>query len=171
MLSNITWQPSKASRGSSYTEPLGDATSVDLLGDATSVDLLGRDKVSDFLLDAQDPMNLLLLTIFSLAYWVQAFTDWQALTIRASIKKYGAPDAVFVDVTMVADYAHTDMASKIVSIDARRFDCCPNSFTSVVHHELDHTRGRLHNSIPGDIMSYHLTVDALGNILEDTFAR
>lgn len=100
---------------------------------------------------------------------VSAFTDWQILTIRASIKKYGPPDAVFIDAAMLTDYAHTDMAQKIVSIDARRFECCPNTFQSVVHHELDHCRGRMHNTVVGDIMSYHITVDALGNVQEDSF--
>lgn len=108
-----------------------------------------------------------LLCLFSLGV---AFTDWQAKVIHSSIKKYGPPDAVFIDVTMVTDYAHTDVERKIVSIDARRFECCPNSFRSVVHHELDHCYGRMHNSIPNDIMSYHLTVDTTGHILEDAKA-
>lgn len=120
------------------------------------------------------------------------FTDWQANIIRESIKKYGAPDAVFIDVTMAQDYAHTDVERRIVSIDARRFDCCPNSFTSVVRHELDHTRGRNHcksltrsslaerdtlsNPLPpcayiGDSMGYVLTTDAQGNIVDDERSR
>lgn len=117
------------------------------------------------------------------------FTDWQANIIRESIKKYGAPDAVFIDVTMAQDYAHTDVERRIVSIDARRFDCCPNSFTSVVRHELDHTRGRVHcksltkpfmtsgdPTLPwctsvDDPMGYVLTTDAQGNIVDDERSR
>lgn len=114
-----------------------------------------------------------------------AFTDWQARHIRESIRKYGAVDAVFVDVVMAQDYAHTDVQNRIVSIDARRFDCCPNSFASVVRHELDHTRGRTHcrsrllpfvnktdPTLPlcetvGDPMGYILTTDAQGHIVDD----
>ena len=114
------------------------------------------------------------------------FTDWQANIIRDSIKKYGASDAVFIDVTMAQDYAHTDMERRIVSIDARRFDCCPNSFKSVVLHELAHTRGGQHcksirnpmvnSNLPlcasiGDPMGYVLTTDVLGNIVEDERSR
>lgn len=116
-------------------------------------------------------------------FLVSGFTDWQSNIIRESIKKYGASDAVFVDVTMAQDYAHTDVARRIVSIDARRFDCCPNSFTSVVRHELDHTRGREHcrsltnpfmsaSTLPlcgsiNDPMGYVLTTDSAGNIVDD----
>lgn len=124
------------------------------------------------------------ITIIHLFFFLTAgFTDWQANTIRASIKKYGAPDAVFIDVAMAQDYAHTDVERRIVSIDARRFDCCPNTFQSVVHHELEHTRGRMHCRaldsptaiIPGlpwcgyinDPMGYVLTTDAQGYIVED----
>lgn len=115
------------------------------------------------------------------------FTDWQANIIRESIKKYGASDAVFIDVTMAQDYAHTDMERRIVSIDARRFDCCPNSFKSMVLHELAHTRGGQHcksiinpgmtnPSLPfcssiGDPLGYVLTTDAFGNIVEDERSR
>ena len=107
------------------------------------------------------------LTIALLFGLTRAFTSWQSLAVRESIKKYGPPDAVFIDVAMVANFAHTDMAQKIVSIDAQRFECCPNSFRSVVRHELDHCRGRMHNTVFGDPMSYHLTIDAVGDIIED----
>lgn len=116
-----------------------------------------------------------------------AFSDYQSGIIRESIKKYGASDAVFIDVVMSQDYAHTDVARRIVSIDARRFDCCPKAFRSVVHHELDHTRGRNHCTrnpngsappvffgspipwclTPDDPMGYVLTTDVQGNIVED----
>lgn len=121
-------------------------------------------------------------------FLASGFTDWQSNIIRESIKKNGAPDAVFIDVTMAQDYAHTDMERRIVSIDARRFDCCPNSFESVVLHELAHTRGGQHckplssfglsmNSslpwciYPNDPMGYVLTTDAQGNIVEDERSR
>lgn len=117
-------------------------------------------------------------------FLASGFTDWQSNFIRESIKKNGASDAVFIDVTMAQDYAHTDMERRIVSIDASRFDCCPKSFESVVLHELAHTRGGQHCNagsaasfgLPlctsiNDPMGYVLTTDALGNIVEDERSR
>ena len=98
---------------------------------------------------------------------VAAFTDYQCETIRSLTKKYGPRDAVFIDVCMTQDYAHTDIERKIVSIDARRFDCCPRTFSNVIQHELAHCAGRLHNSIPGDIMNYSIRVLPNGDIIED----
>ena len=98
---------------------------------------------------------------------VIAFTDYQANVIRASIIKFGPKDAVFHDVVMNQDYAHTDMRNRIVSIDARRFDCCPNTFAHVIQHELAHCAGRMHNTIPGDIMNYSMPIMRDGTVLDD----
>lgn len=108
---------------------------------------------------------------FILLTLAAAFTDYQSDTIRALTKKYGPIDAVFIDVCMTQDYAHTDMERRIVSIDARRFDCCPLAFANVVQHELAHCAGRMHNSIPGDIMNYSIRVTPSGSVLEDMPGR
>lgn len=131
-----------------------------------SLEGAGKDGVSDFLLETlrskvSAMLSLLFLTLIS------AFTDYQANVIRASIIKFGPKDAVFHDVVMNQNYAHTDIAQRIVSIDARRFDCCPNTFSHVVQHELAHCAGRMHNSIPGDIMNYSMPVTRDGTVIDD----
>ena len=107
------------------------------------------------------------MRLLALLHLVHSFTEWQALTIRDSIKKYGPADAVFLDVVMAKNYAHADMQNRIVSIDARRFDCCPRTFARVVQHELAHCSGRMHNSVAGDIMNYSILVTTSGEVIDD----
>ena len=109
--------------------------------------------------------------LFILLQTLCAFTSQQAITISTAIQIYGPlpPFAAFVDSVITGREAFTNTQTLVVYIDARRFEKTPNAFWNVIHHEIDHLKGRSHNSNVGDIMSYHLTVTQLGDIVEDPF--
>jgi hypothetical protein len=111
-------------------------------------------------------MRLILLVVS--AGMCLAFTPLQTNVIRASLANYTPPEFVtIVDAPLRLDFGFTEADRTHVYIDGGKLKCCPNAFANVVHHELDHTKGRDHNSIPGDIMSYRVTVDASGRTVED----
>lgn len=97
-----------------------------------------------------------------------AMTRDQAQVTRDSMSKFGAPQfSTIVDGVQTGTYAFTDADRRHTYIDYKRFANAPMSLRNVVRHEIDHLRGRDHNTLPGDPMSYRLTVDPAGNVVED----
>ena len=87
---------------------------------------------------------------------------------RGALKKYDAPlFSVIVDGVQSGTYAFTDAPRERAYIDFNRFRNAPNSLANVLHHEVEHLKGRDHNEIPLDIMSYRLTVDSNGAVVDD----
>lgn len=90
--------------------------------------------------------------------------------VREGLKKYQAPPwAVVLNGVQSGNYAYTDADRKRVYIDMFRFANAPKSLANTVHHEVDHLKGRDHNEISNDIMSYKLTTDSLGNVIDDSY--
>lgn len=109
-----------------------------------------------------------LLFILSLLTVAFAMNKEQAEITRTAMVKYGAPQfSVIVDGVQHPTYAFTTGDRKVTYIDFKRFANAPNSLRRVLWHEIGHLRGRDHNNIPGDIMSYHLTVALNGTIIDD----
>lgn len=102
---------------------------------------------------------------------VAAFTPYQVSIIRTQQVLHKAPlRSAIVDAVLAQDYAFTDQVKTLTHIDAIRFECCPNTFTNVVTHEIHHQLGRQHTvGIKNDPMSYVLTIQASGEIVEDNF--
>lgn len=107
----------------------------------------------------------------ALAALAGAMTKGQKEIVREAIKKAEVPQfSVVVDgVTAPGMYAFTDAAREHTYIDFARFANAPNSLFNVALHEGHHLRGRDHNNVPGDPMSYRLTVDSNGSVVEDNF--
>lgn len=92
----------------------------------------------------------------------------QAEMTRAAMVKYNAPQfTVIVDGVQTPTYAFTDVDRKYSYVDYKRFVNAPNSLANVLKHEIAHLNGRDHNDVPGDIMSYHLTVSPNGTVIND----
>ena len=88
---------------------------------------------------------------------------------RDALKKYNAPLwSVIIDGVQSGNYAYTDADRQRSYVDFNRFANAPNSLANVLHHEVDHLKHRDHNNDPTDIMSYRLTTDNSGNVVEDT---
>lgn len=100
-----------------------------------------------------------------------AFTPYQVSIIRTQQVIHKAPPrSGIVDAVLAQDYAFTDQIKTLTHIDGIRFECCPNTFTNVITHEIHHQSGRQHTTgVKGDPMSYVLTVKASGEIVEDNF--
>lgn len=100
-----------------------------------------------------------------------AMTDKYADVARAALKKYNAPQfAVIIDGVQSGNYAYTDgFDRKKMFIDFNQFKNAPKSLQNTLRHEIEHSKGREHNNIVGDIMSYAITIDALGNVVEDRY--
>jgi len=97
-----------------------------------------------------------------------AMTRDQAQVTRDSMSKFGAPQfSAIVDGVQSGTYAFTDADCRHTYVDFKRFAKAPMSLRNVIRHEIDHLRGRDHNSVPADPMSYRLTVDPAGNVVED----
>lgn len=101
----------------------------------------------------------------------QAFTPYQRQLIIAGLQKYNAPAFVAVlDAPQPpGSVAYTTVTRNTVYIDGPKLECCPRTFANVLHHELDHTKGRDHNQIKGDIMSYSVTLGPDGLIIDDLY--
>lgn len=112
-------------------------------------------------------MRLLLLLAAAL---VSAFSPLQINIVRNALRIHGAPSfTVVVDAINTDTFAYTTADRRVIYIDAVLFINAPKTFINVMHHEIDHTRGRVHNNVTGDIMSYHITVDTNGTIIEDPY--
>lgn len=100
-----------------------------------------------------------------------AFTPYQVSIIRTQQVLHKAPlRSAIADAVLAQDYAFTDQVKTLTHIDGLRFECCPNTFTNVVTHEIHHQLGRQHTAgVKGDPMSYVLTIQASGEIVEDSF--
>ena len=105
----------------------------------------------------------------TLAALTAAMTKGQKQIVRESLKKAAAPQfSVVVDgVTTPGIYAFTDAGRERTYIDFARFANAPIALRNVVDHEAQHLLGRDHNTLVGDPMSYLLTVDRDGNVVED----
>ena len=87
---------------------------------------------------------------------------------RDALKKYNAPLwSVIIDGVQSGTYAYTDADRQRSYIDFNRFANAPNSLKNVLNHEIAHLKHRDHNTDPTDIMSYRLTVDSSGNVIND----
>ena len=110
---------------------------------------------------------ILLIWVVAVA---SAMSQTQAEMARTAMAQYGAPDwSAIVDGVQRGTYAFTDVIGLKTYIDFHQFNQAPNSLKNVLHHEIDHLRGRLHNNASFDIMSYRLTVDSNGRVLNDAF--
>lgn len=99
---------------------------------------------------------------------VQAFTPRQALIAREVMRKKKPPPFVTVTDAVLADgFAFTDESRKRIYVDFAQFRDAPTSLANTINHEVVHTKGGEHNSIPGDIMSYVLTLDESGAVVND----
>ena len=97
-------------------------------------------------------------------------TKQQADMTAAAMLKYRAPDfSAIVDGVQRGTYAFTEMDSRKAYINYAKFLNAPNSLMNVLHHEIMHLRGREHNNLVGDIMSYRLAVDSNGAVVNDAF--
>jgi hypothetical protein len=111
-----------------------------------------------------------MILIFLLACSGSAFTTWQSGVIREMLTKYNASTTIVVDRVSYDVPGSTRRPSDIVYIDGESFQGAPRTFVNTVHHELAHAaHKRDHNNIPCDIMSYHLTTNNKGIMLDDTF--
>jgi hypothetical protein len=100
-----------------------------------------------------------------------AFTPYQTSIIRTQQVAHKAPlRSGIVDAVLAQDYAFTDQVKTLTHIDAIRFECCPNTFTNVITHEIHHQNGRQHTAgVKDDPMSYVLTIQTSGEIVEGNF--
>ena len=103
--------------------------------------------------------------------FVASMPDKFADVARDALKKYNAPQfATIIDGVQSGNYAYADgFDRKKMYIDFNQFKDAPKSLQNTLNHEIQHSRGRDHNNIPGDIMSYALTTDSLGNVIDDGF--
>ena len=115
--------------------------------------------------------GLLNVLYFAQILFVTSLTDKYADVSREALKKFNAPQfAVIIDGVQSGNYAYTDgFDRKKMYIDFNQFKSAPNSLKNVLHHEIEHSKNRDHNNIPGDIMSYSLTTDSLGNVVDDQY--
>jgi hypothetical protein len=116
-------------------------------------------------------LKIFFAILISFAGQSGAFTPYQASIIREQQSIHKAPlRSAIVDAVLAQDYAFTDQIKTLTHIDGLRFECCPNTFTNVVTHEIHHQHGRQHTSgVRGDPMSYVLTIQSSGEIVEDNF--
>ena len=103
--------------------------------------------------------------------FVASIQDKFADVSRAALKKYNAPQfATIIDGIQSGNYAYADgFDRKKMYIDFNQFKNAPKSLQNVLNHEIQHSLGRDHKNIPGDIMSYALTTDSLGNVIDDSY--
>jgi len=108
----------------------------------------------------------------TLLMWIAAalaMTPRQAEMTREAMVRYRVPQfSVIVDGVQTGTYAFTDADRRHTYIDYKRFIAAPTSLRNVLDHEANHLLGRDHNSVGGDPMSYRLTVDPDGNVVEDS---
>lgn len=99
-----------------------------------------------------------------------ATNDYQANTIRELLRNANAPVYVrVIDGVQNGTYAFTESDRRSIYIDMKRFECCPKTFINVMNHEIEHTKGRDHTSIIGDIMNYSMKIDLFGNVIDDLY--
>jgi hypothetical protein len=97
-----------------------------------------------------------------------ALTPGQAKLTMDVMKKYQSPPYVaIIDAVQLDTIAFTDVDRKRIYINYARFRDAPKSLANTIHHEIDHTKNREHNDNPGDIMSYRVTMNQQGEIIED----
>lgn len=109
-----------------------------------------------------------MLILLLLVAFASAMRSKFADAARASLKKYNPPPfSAIIDGVQYGTYAFTDASRQRTYIDFNRFVNAPNSLRNVLDHELNHLLGRDHNNIPHDPMSYKLTVDSNGSVVED----
>ena len=88
--------------------------------------------------------------------------------VRDILTKEQTPSWVVVlDGVQRDTLAYTNTDRKRIYVDFERFRDAPNSLRNVLKHESQHAKGRDHNRIVGDIMSYAVTLDQRGNVVED----
>ena len=102
--------------------------------------------------------------------FVASLQDKFADVAREALKKYQAPDwTTIIDGIQHKTYAYTDSDRKNIYIDFNQFKDAPTSLQNVLNHEIQHSRGRNHNDVVTDIMSYHLTTDSNGVVIDDSY--
>lgn len=108
-------------------------------------------------------------TLWVILPLANAFSGWQINAIRSAMAEYNPPPIAVISAVLWDEVAFTDRINNFVYIDNTRLSCCRNTFANVVHHEIMHTKGQSHNNVSGDIMSYRVTADLNGNIIEDLY--
>jgi hypothetical protein len=99
-----------------------------------------------------------------------AFSPLQALIVRNVLKQEGVdPFTTVTDAVMGDGLAFTDSTLKRIFIDFNLYKDAPTSLANTVKHEVAHTKGRQHNEIPGDIMSYRATTNLQGQVVDDPY--
>ena len=101
---------------------------------------------------------------------VDAMNHFQTHKTRELLRKGNANLFVsVVDSVQDKTLAFTNSERSTIFIDAMKFECCPNTFTNVLWHEIAHTHGRDHNLIKGDIMNYSMAKFPDDRVAEDSY--
>lgn len=98
-----------------------------------------------------------------------ALNQWQTQITQRLLRQLSPPPVTIVNAVIWGYVAYTLRPANDIFIDGERLACCPNTFTNVMHHEIEHAKGRNHNNVTGDIMSYSVTEDINGQLLNDLY--
>jgi hypothetical protein len=109
-------------------------------------------------------MFVQILVLVLCALGVHPMTPQQAKMTMDIMKKYQSPPwTVVIDAAQIDTVAYTDADRKRIYINYALFRDAPRSLANVIHHEVMHAHGHEHNKIPGDIMSYAVTMNRFHN--------
>ena len=112
-------------------------------------------------------MLFLFLLLMSMS---DAMNHFQTHKTRELLRKGNANLFVsVVDSVQDKTLAFTTADRMTIHIDAVKFECCPNTFTNVMWHEIAHTHGRDHNAIQNDVMNYSMAKYPNGRVAEDSY--
>ena len=90
--------------------------------------------------------------------------------VRSEMVKQATADWVTVqDAVQQKQLAYTSSDLKHVYVDFGRFKNAPQALANTLKHEIAHTRGATHND-GSPYMSYAVTEDRAGNIVDDAYA-
>ena len=98
-----------------------------------------------------------------------AMTFEQSKVCRDTMRKLKVPPwSIMIDATLGDQLAFSQQDSHITYLDAARFVNTLNTWRNVVAHEASHLKGAQHGD--GSLgMSYSVTLDPFGNVLNDPF--
>jgi Zn-dependent protease with chaperone function len=110
------------------------------------------------------------MRFLSLIGLAAAFTPYQSDLVLAALAKFKPPEfTTVIDSPLRNQIAFTNGQRDTVVINGRRLECCSRTMANVLNHELAHVNGRSHNlfPVPGDIMSYAVTLDQASQVVDD----
>jgi len=98
------------------------------------------------------------------------FDPSQSAMVRQVLKQRSAdPFVAVVDAPMNDMVAYTTLWGKVIYMDGDALRGRPHTFHNVLVHEILHTQGKEHDQtqIPGSMMSYAVTKNIQGEIIDD----